>query len=251
MPERSDISYFGAGPALLPTQILEDAADALLNFENTGLGLTEHSHRSAIANKILDTAKTSLKGLLDIPDDYEVLFLQSGGSGQFSATVYNMIGIWVSQRQAKLQAEGLNEEEVLAKLKTAVSEELKMDYLVTGSWSLKASQEAARLAGEEFVNVAIDSRTSNNGKFGDIPDEETWKLTKKSEEGGKGSAFVYYCDNETVDGVEFPAFPASLDNSDTLVVADMSSNILSRHVDVKKFAVIFVSLILPTHWPTD
>lgn len=243
MPERADITYFGAGPALLPTTVLETASKNLLNFQNTGLGLAEHSHRSEIATTILNNAKADLATYLDVPDTYEILFMQGGGSGQFSATVYNLVGMWVERRRQKILKEAgiadgkdVSEELVLKELQKAVDEELKIDYLVTGSWSLKASQEAARLVGKEYVNVATDSRPINNGKFGKIPDESTWKLSKQP-------AMVYYCDNETVDGVEFPGFPKILegngDEEGPIVVADMSSNILSRRVPIKNFSVIF------------
>lgn len=243
MPSRSDITYFGAGPALLPTNVLEKAAEALVNYEGTGLGLAEHSHRSEIATKILNEAKADLATYLDIPDDYEVLFMQGGGSGEFSATVYNLVGIWVERRKQKILKElgikdgkEIPEDVIVKELEKAVQEELKIDYLVTGSWSLKASQEAARLIGPEYVNVAADARTFNQGMFGKIPEESSWKLSKNP-------AMVYYCDNETVDGVEFPGFPEILkpnaDGEGPLVVADMSSNILSRRIPVKNFSVIF------------
>lgn len=70
---------------------------------------------------------------------------------------------------------------------------LRLDYLVTGSWSLKASQEAAQLLGplgENFVNVALDAREANGGKFGAIPPEDTWKITSPNANAGCGSAFV-------------------------------------------------------------
>ncbi len=259
MPTREDITYFGAGPAFLPTTVLQSASQALLNYNDTGLGLTEHSHRSPLANQILADTKANLKGLLDVPDDYDILFMQAGGSGEFSAVVYNLVGVWVERRRRKAEkeiaasTEGLSQEElyskVLERLKKEVAEELKLDYLVTGSWTLKASQEAARLIGPDHVNVAVDARKENDGKFLTVPDEKTWRLTPTKKEGGTGSAFVYYCDNETVDGVEFPAFPNCLESQggdeegERLVVADMSSNILSRRVDVGKFGVIFVSAL--------
>ena len=87
MPSRSDITYFGAGPALLPTDILEEAAKALLNFHDTGLGIAEHSHRSQLAGDIINQAKADLASCHDIPDDYEILFMYAGGAGQFAATV--------------------------------------------------------------------------------------------------------------------------------------------------------------------
>ncbi|KAI8304401.1 Phosphoserine aminotransferase [Colletotrichum sp. SAR11_240] len=239
MPTRADITYFGAGPALLPTDVLETAAQALLDYNNTGLGIAEHSHRSEIATKILEEAKADLTTYLDIPSDYEILFMQAGGSGEFSATVYNFVGAWVArQRDAVLKRLGATEDtpEVIAELRKIVDEKLKLDYLVTGGWSQKASAEAARLLGSEFVNVAADARKVNDGKFGKIPDEKDWKLSE-------GAAMVYYCDNETVDGVEFPGFPTSLAPKDNgegpIVVADMSSNILSRRVPVKNYSAIF------------
>jgi phosphoserine aminotransferase len=83
MPSRSDITYFGAGPALLPTAVLEDAAKALVNYHDTGLGIAEHSHRSQLASDIINQTKADLASCLDIPDSYEILFMQGGGTGQF------------------------------------------------------------------------------------------------------------------------------------------------------------------------
>jgi len=131
MPSRSDITYFGAGPALLPTNVLERAAEALVNYDGTGLGLAEHSHRSEIATKILNDAKIDLATYLDIPNDYEVLFMQGGGSGEFSATVYNMVGVWVEKRKQKILKElgitdgkEIPEEMIVKELEKAVQEEL-------------------------------------------------------------------------------------------------------------------------------
>ncbi|KAF4546080.1 Phosphoserine aminotransferase [Lasiodiplodia theobromae] len=235
MPSRSDIFYFGAGPAPLPTQVLERASSALLNYADKGIGICEISHRSPEANAILADAKAAMTQLYDIPDDYDILFLQGGGSGEFSAVVHNLVAAWVEKRRAKAAAE-LGEDkkdEILARLRKEVAEELRADYLVTGSWSLKASQEAARLMGAQHVNVAVDARKANNGKFGTIPAESEWALNKRA-------AYVYYCDNETVDGVEMPGFPASLEGEDAPpVVADMSSNFISRKIDVRKYSVIF------------
>jgi phosphoserine aminotransferase len=238
MVQRSDVNYFGAGPAPLPTAVLEKASQALLNYQDKGLGLCEISHRSPEANAILAETKQALSDLLEIPDDYDILFLQSGGSGEFSATVYNLVSIWVEKKRVKIAEEvGDDKDEVLKRLRKVVDEELKVDYLVTGSWSLKASQEAARLIGAKHVNVAVDARKANDGKFGKIPSEDQWSLTPRA---SGGPAFVYFCDNETVDGVEFPSFPKSLEGDDApIVVADMSSNFISRKVDVNKYGVIF------------
>ncbi|CAG8279746.1 unnamed protein product [Penicillium nalgiovense] len=255
MPSRQEVSYFGAGPAPLPTSVVEAGANAFVNFNDAGLGLGEISHRSPTANKILNDAKANLSALLDIPDNYEILFMQAGGSGEFSAVVQNLVPVWIERRRRKAEADVKKaqpdeeqaevDELVFQRLQKEIDEELKVDYLVTGSWSLKASQEASRLIGSKYVNVALDARKANNGKFGTIPAEDSWSLTPTKKEGGKGSAFVYFCDNETVDGVEFQQFPKSLEaqgqdvEDERLVVADMSSNFISRKVDVSKYAVIF------------
>jgi phosphoserine aminotransferase len=112
------------------------------------------------------------------------------------------------------------------------SKEMYLDYIVTGGWSKKACEEAKRLGMGE-VNVVTDSK-KRDGKFGGIAGEGEWKWSDP-----KKTAFVYYCDNETVDGVEFPGPLQSVD-SQVPIVCDMSSNILSRKVDVSKFAVIYV-----------
>lgn len=239
MPSRSEITYFGAGPALLQTEVLEDAAKALVNYDNTGLGIAEHSHRSQLATNIINKTKADLASYLDIPDDYEILFMAGGGTGQFSATAYNFVGAWVARKQKEIfgdAAQGnINDPELMQKLKTTVDQNLKIDYLVTGSWSQKASAEAERLFGPNHINIVTDSRETNNGKFGTIADESTWKLSKDA-------ALVYYCANETVDGVEFPDFPKSLepgpDGNGPIVVADMSSNILTKKIPVKNFSAI-------------
>ncbi|KAK4110739.1 phosphoserine aminotransferase [Canariomyces notabilis] len=241
MPTRAEITYFGAGPAALPTDVLETAAQALLDYNGTGLGIAEHSHRSELATNIINEAKADLASYLDIPTgDYEVVFMQAGGTGEFSAAVYNLVGAWVARQHAAIVSElggdKADEAAVVAALRARVESDLKLDYIVTGGWSLKAYQEAVRLLGPEYVNLAADARTINDGKFGKIPDQSTWKLSKDA-------ALVYYCDNETVDGVEFPEFPSVLapraDGSGPIVVADMSSNILSRRVPVENFSLIF------------
>lgn len=259
MPDRSEVAYFGAGPAPLPTEVLNGAAEALLNYNNSGLGLAEISHRSAPAAAILEDAKTNLAKLLEIPNTHDILFLQGGGTGGFSSVVQNLVTVWVERRRAALVARHgavANEKIIVDELNRQVREELRVDYLVTGSWSLKASQEAKRLLGDGYVNIAVDARETNQGRFGTIPPEDSWKLTPRKREGGKApAAFVYYCDNETVDGVEFPSFPKRLEQAklgdeedEPLVVADVSSNFLSRKIDVSKFGVIFVSSVVYCPW---
>lgn len=132
--------------------------------------------------------------LLDIPDNYEILFLHGGGSGEFSAVVLNMVAVWVEKRRRRAKEElGDDEESIVRRVREELQRSLRLDYLVTGSWSLKASQEAALLLeplGQGFVNVATDARKSNGGKFGTIPSEDTWTLTPPNASAGCGSAFV-------------------------------------------------------------
>ena len=245
MPQRAEVCYFGAGPAPLPTLVLEAGAQAFVNFEQSGLSLAEISHRSTTAaTRILKETKDALIALLDIPDTHEVLFMHGGGSGEFSAVVLNLVAVWVEKRRRLAQKElGDNQDAILERVRKDVREDLRLDYLVTGSWSLKASQEAVHLLeplGKDFVHIVTDGRRLG-GKFASIPPEDTWDLTPPR---NCGSAFVYYVDNETIEGIEFPGFPESLGRLDSehgenerVVVADMSSNFLSRKVDVSKFGV--------------
>jgi phosphoserine aminotransferase len=262
MPSRDETSYFGAGPAPLPTEILTAAGSALLNYNDMGVGVAEMSHRSPEANAIISSAKAAMSSLLSIPDDYEILWLQGGGSGEFSAVVYHMVSVWVEKQRVALEKEwsardGEDEKATAGRkmevLRALVKKHLRLDYLVTGSWSLKASQEAARLVGSEHVHIITDARKHNGGKFGVIPAPSAWNVkgTQASEQVDGTSAelrvqtpaLTYFCDNETVDGVEFPAFPTELEakggEDERMIIADMSSNFLSRRVDVKRYSVIF------------
>jgi phosphoserine aminotransferase len=125
---------------------------------------------------------------------------------------------------------------VIKQLQQKVNTELRLDYLVTGSWSLKASQEAVRLLGPSHVNIATDARKSNNGKFGKIPKDSTWELSDEP-------AMIYLCENETVDGVEWPSFPKVLESrasdDETIIIGDFSSTILSRRIPFEHFSVVF------------
>ena len=247
MPPRESIAYFGAGPAPLPTSVLQAAAQAMLSYNDTGLSICEISHRSTLASELLEDTKSALRSLLVIPDTHDILFMQAGASAQFSAVPLNLVAYWVeNRRRAAVKELGDDETAVLERVRDELKAKLKMDYLVTGSWSLKASQEAALLfepLGKDFVNVALDTRQASDGKFRTIPDERVWKLTP-SESNVVSPAFIYYCDNETVDGIEFPRIPNVIKelgetNAKPLVVADMSSNILSRPVDVSALDVVF------------
>lgn len=212
MVQRDEIVNFGAGPATLPNAVMQQAAQDLLNYEGCGMGIGELSHRSSTCANLLRKIQTDLAKLVNIPDTHKVLFMQGGGTTQFSATVYNLMSYWI------------------AKDPTNGSKRIG-DYLVTGSWSAKAAAEAKRLGVN--INVVTDSRTlTQNKKFGKIA-TEGYKYTARDK-----AAYVWYCDNETIDGVEFPGLPQEYD-PEVPLVCDMSSNFASRAIDVSKYAVIY------------
>ncbi|KAF3931536.1 hypothetical protein ABW19_dt0207368 [Dactylella cylindrospora] len=228
MPDRASVAYFGAGPSPLPTTVLETAAASLVNHNSSGLSLVEQSHRSALSSQILKNAQESfLKIINATADTHTVLFMAGGGTLQFSAVVYNLFTLWALKHPEE----------------AASGQRGACEYLITGGWSSKAADEAKRLVGEENVNVVLDARSYHHAgeakKFGNIPDAGEWKGNLKA---GKDSAFIYFCDNETVDGVEWPK-GSPLDtlgeDPERIIVADMSSNILSRTFDASKFGVVF------------
>jgi phosphoserine aminotransferase len=218
MPSRENIINFAAGPAMLPTPVLEQASQDLLNYHDTGMSLVEMSHRSSTAAGILKSANEHLRQLLSVPDTHEIIWQQGGGTAQFSMVVYNLVAAYV--------ARGGDVRNMVA------------DYIVTGGWSKKAYDEAVRL-GVTKVNLAVNTKKEEGaagpGKYGAIPPAGEWKCSDKAE----NVVYAYYCDNETVDGIEFPGGLEGVDPR-VPVVCDMSSNILSRKVDVSKFAVIYV-----------
>ena len=190
----SRVFNFSAGPATLPTEVLEKAQAEMLDWQGLGTSVMEKSHRGKPFMAVAEQTENDLRELLAIPDNYKVLFLQGGASGQFAAIPMNL----------------------LRGKKTA-------DYINTGIWSKKAIAQAKNYCD---VNVAA---TSEAEKFTTIPDVATWQLNTDA-------AYVHYTPNETIGGVEFQDIP---DTGDVPLVADMSSNILSRPIDVSKFGMIY------------
>jgi len=185
---------FSAGPAALPSEVLEQARDELLEWHGSGMSVMEMSHRGKAFISIAEQAEADLRELLAVPDNYKVLFLQGGATGQFSAVPLNL-----------LRDNG------------------RADYLNTGAWSKKAIAEAKRYA---TVNVAGSSEAEN---FMSVPMQQELQLDPTA-------AYVHYTPNETIAGVEFPYVP---ETGDVPLVADMSSTILSRPIDVSRFGVIY------------
>ncbi|CAI4051822.1 O-phospho-L-serine:2-oxoglutarate transaminase SKDI_15G3300 [Saccharomyces kudriavzevii IFO 1802] len=209
--EREEPQHFGAGPAQMPTPVLQQAAKDLINFNDIGLGIGEISHRSKDATKVIEDSKRHLVELLDIPDTHEVFYLQGGGTTGFSSVATNLAAAYVG-KHGKIAPAG---------------------YLVTGSWSQKSYEEARRL--HVPAEIIFNAKDYNGGKFGTIPDEALWEDKIK----GKSFSYVYLCENETVHGVEWPALPKCLVNDPNIeVVADLSSDILSRKIDISQYGVI-------------
>jgi phosphoserine aminotransferase len=185
---------FGAGPAMLPTDVMLQAQAELADWNGTGMSIMEISHRSEAFMAIAEQAEADLRELLDIPENYKVLFLHGGATSQFAMVPLNLL-------------RGKN---------TA-------DYLYTGMWSEKAMKEAACYCD---VNLALSIK---HNSFTSLPSPDLWNLNS-------GSAYVYYTDNETVHGVEFQSVP---ETGDVPLVTDMTSNLLSKPIDVSRFGVIF------------
>lgn len=190
----SRIYNFSAGPATMPDVVLEQIRRDIPDWQGTGMSVMEVSHRSKEFIGVAESAEERLRQLLEIPDNYSVLFLQGGATLQFAMVPLN------------LSAQGQT-----------------VDYVQTGSWSAKAIGEARKYCN---VSVVADSTDKN---FTYVPAEDSWQRSDDA-------AYLHYCSNETIAGVEFPFVP---DAGDTPLVCDMSSTILSRPVDVSKFGVIY------------
>jgi phosphoserine aminotransferase len=185
---------FSAGPAALPSEVLEQARDELLEWHGSGMSVMEMSHRGKAFVGIAEQAEADLRELLAIPENYKVLFLQGGATGQFSAVPLNLL----RDRESA-------------------------DYINTGAWSKKAIAEAKRYC---TVNIAGSSEAEN---FMSVPMQDALELDPQA-------AYVHYTPNETIGGVEFPYVP---ETGDVPLVADMSSTILSRPIDVSRFGIIY------------
>ncbi|GAA5912479.1 hypothetical protein JCM6882_005525 [Rhodosporidiobolus microsporus] len=224
LAQRAGTVNLNAGPSPLPDAALLTAAASLLSYDNLGMGVAEISHRSAAFDQIVLNANTDLRTLLEIPSNYKILWMQGGGLTQFAATVLNLLAWYRIKNQLKPE------------------DEVEGYYAITGSWSKKAAEEGARM-GVKATKV-FDGKKYGGGKFKSIPSANEWDIPQ-TEEDGRKPAFVYFCDNETVDGVEFggpgseAAFPFDKFDPEIPVVADMSSNFLSRPVDVTKYGIIY------------
>ncbi|MGJ8692324.1 MAG: 3-phosphoserine/phosphohydroxythreonine transaminase [Thalassotalea sp.] len=191
----SSVFNFCAGPAMLPHPVMKKAQQEFINWQNQGVSVMEMSHRSKPFMAVAEKAEQDLRDLMNIPNNYKVLFCHGGGRGQFAAVPLNL-----------LPKGG------------------KADYIVDGSWSESAAQEAANIGDVNIINISqqVDGKTTV------IPPSQ-WPLSADA-------SYVHYCPNETVNGIELFDLP---ETGDIPLIADMSSTILSREIDVSKFGLIY------------
>ena len=187
---------FAAGPAVLPEEVLKEAADEMLNYKGTGMSVMEMSHRSKAFEEIIEAAEQDLRDLMNIPDNYKVLFLQGGGSTQFAMIPMNL-------------------------MKNRVA-----DYIITGQWAKKAAAEAEKYGKVNKIASSADKT------FSYIPDLKNLEISDDAD-------YVYICHNNTIYGTTYHDLP---DTKGKILVADMSSDILSEPVDVTKYGLIFAGV---------
>ena len=190
----SRVFNFSAGPAMLPAEVLARAGDEMLDWHGSGMCVMEMSHRGKEFIGIAEQAQQDLRELLDIPVDYEVLFLQGGATLQFAQVPMNLLG-----------GKG------------------KADYVVTGEWSKKAVREA-----KNYCDVAIAASA----------EDRNFTYAPKAFAVRKEAAYVHYCSNETIGGVEFHEIPES-GRPEIPLVVDASSHFLSRPLEVSRFGLIY------------
>ena len=182
---------FNAGPAMLPTAVMERAQKEFCNYDNTGCGILEHSHRGSAFQAVLDSANQNIRDVFGVSDDYDIVYIQGGASMQFAMIPMNLM-----QGAA--------------------------DFVDTGTWSSKAMKEA-KAFGE--VRVAASSKET---KYDHIPDFSEWKLSDDA-------SYVHITSNNTIYGTQYKAFP----KTKAPLIADMSSDIMSRRVNVSDFGMIY------------
>ena len=185
------IHNFNAGPSILPKEVFEQASQAVLNYNDTGLSLLEIGHRTPLFQAVMDEARSLLKELMQLDDDHEVLFLHGGASTQFMQVPMNL----------------LDEKETAA-------------YTDTGVWSSKAIKEAKLFGKVEIVCSSKDAGFTFIPKDFAVPND---------------AKYLHITSNNTIYGSQWQNIPKT---SNTLV-ADMSSDILSRVIDFNQFGLIY------------
>ena len=187
------VHNFSAGPAALPTSVLAEIGDEMMDYRGCGMSVLEMSHRSSMYQQIIDDAEATLRRLLSIPDNYRVLFLQGGATLQFAGIPMNLM------RRGRA------------------------GYVVTGNFANIAAKEAGKYC---RVNIAASSEATG---FDRIPAQEELSLSPEAK-------YFYYCANNTIFGTAWKYVP---ETGGVPIVCDMSSDILSRPVDVSKYGILF------------
>ena len=190
----SRVYNFSAGPSAFPESVLQQAQQEILEWRDSGMSVMEMSHRGKHFSIIAEELESDLRALLAVPENYKVLFLQGGASGQFSLIPQNIL-----------------------------NGKSKACYLNTGAWSEKAIKDAGA-----YCDVVVTA-SSESTKFTTIPDAASWAIDSQA-------AYLHYTSNETIHGVEFQSCP---DSKGLPLVSDMSSNILSRKIDVSQYGLIY------------
>jgi phosphoserine aminotransferase len=194
---------FSAGPACLPEPVLRQAAEEMLDWHGSGMSVMEMSHRGKEFMSIHAETLTLLRELLAIPANYQALLMQGGAIAENSIVPMNLLGGSGTGGAAR-----------------------SADYIDTGEWSQRSIQEASRYGP---IRVAASNRDEGGSSGGFIPPRAQWDLNPQA-------AYVHMCSNETIGGVQFHHVP---DVGNVPLVADMSSDILSRPVDVSRFGLIY------------
>ena len=194
------VHNFSAGPAALPTSVLAEIADEMMDYRGRGMSVLEMSHRSSMYQQIIDDAEATLRRLLSIPDNYRVLFLQGGATLQFAGIPMNLM------RRGRA------------------------GYVVTGNFANKAYKEAAK------YGEAVPLASSEDTNFDRIPNMADINARIADEAAGDGLDYVYICQNNTIFGTQYVEVPQV---EGVPLVADMSSMILSKPVDVTKYGCIY------------
>lgn len=185
---------FSAGPAGLPTVVLEKAREEFLEWQDCGSSVMEVSHRGSAFVEMAHSVESNLRTLLQIDDDYAVLFMHGGATAQFAAVPLNLLG---------------NNE--------------CADYIDSGHWAKRAIKEAEHYCTPQIVSHAIE----DDGLYR-MPAISEWRCNNRA-------AYFHYTPNETIHGLEFHAIP----EVQVPLVADCSSNILSRPMDIKRFGLVY------------
>lgn len=196
LPARKEkrVFNFTAGPGALPLPVLERVREELLDYRGTGMSVMEMSHRSPEFEEILTRAEAGLRRVLSIPGEYAVIFLQGGGSLQFTMVPMNLC---------------------LPKK--------PVDVLHTGMWTAKAIAELKK--GTPYRLAA----STEAEKFMRVPRKSEIQLSPDA-------SYVYMCTNNTIEGTQWNEMP---ETGSVPLVADMSSDIASRQMEVKRFGLIF------------